>query len=221
MNYFMLVLFLFFIPFKAFPEGYLIEVCGIDGSGKSTFIQDLKSALTEKGRKVVILKPLSGNPAIYKLFDEFDVLSSLSDDKLSERVDQFKSDYFFFSLLTHKFVIDRYLSEDYVVLCDRYIYSYKTYQECFDQSIKEDETLLNKLPVGKNIFLITVPIEIAISRIESRESVASYENTVFLKRAQDIFLRDAGQYPNLVHLDGSAMRQSNVDIALSILGIQL
>ncbi|PIS03187.1 MAG: hypothetical protein COT85_03970 [Chlamydiae bacterium CG10_big_fil_rev_8_21_14_0_10_42_34] len=218
MYYFLILSSLLILPFKIFSDGRLIEVCGIDGSGKSTFIQDMKDALTEKGRKVIVLKPLSGDPAVYKFLDELDALkANTADRELHERIDRFKSEYFFLGMLNHKPLIDRYISEGYDVLCDRYIFSYKTYQECFDQSLKEDETLLSQLPKEKITFLLTAPVEVAMSRIEAKGAPASYENPVFLGKAQEIFLREANHYPHLVHLNGNGTRQSNLDEALSVL----
>ena len=218
MYYFLILFSLFILPFRIFSDGRLIEVCGIDGSGKSTFIQDMKDALCEKGQKVIVLKPLSGDPAVYKFLDELDALkSSTADPELHKRIDRFKSEYFFLGMLNHKLLIDRYISEGYDVLCDRYVFSYKTYQECFDQSLKEDEVLLSQLPKEKVTFLLTAPVEVAMSRIEAKGIPASYENPVFLGKAQEIFLREAIDYPHLVHLNGNGTRQSNVDEALSVL----
>lgn len=218
MYYFFVACLLLILSVKGFSDGRLIEVCGIDGSGKSTFIQDMKDSLTENGRKVVILKPLSGDPAVYKFLDELDELKAKTENQeLHERIDRFKSDYFFLGMLNHKSLIDRYISEGYDVLCDRYIFSYKTYQESFEQDIKRDDALLSQMPKEDIIFLLTAPIEVVISRIKSKGPSASYENPVFLEKAQQIFVREARNYPHLVHLNGNGARQSNVDEALTAL----
>jgi thymidylate kinase len=216
--YYLLILCSLILPFQIFSEGRLIEVCGIDGAGKSTFIQDLNEALTANGRKVIVLKPLSGDPMICKFLDELDALkNNIEDLKLHERIDQFKSEYFFLGLLANKPIIDRYLLNGYDILCDRYLFSFKTYQESFNQSIVNEDSILNNLPKEHLIFLLTVPIDVAIDRIEKKGNPTPYENPIFLGKAQKIFLRELNRYPHLVHLNGNEPRESNIQKALSLL----
>lgn len=210
-----LFLFLFFYS-RAFCHGVLIEVCGIDGSGKSTFIQDLKEFLLKKGEKVLVVRPLSGDPAIYQFLDRLEEMKSKSKNfELKTRIDQFKTDYFFLGMLNYESLIKDYLSQGYYIICDRYLFSYKTYQESFQQEITNDLDLLIEMPAPNMIFLLTAPVEIALNRIRAKGPAAFYENERFLSRAQEIFCRDANKYPKLIKLEGNGDRESNVLKAIS------
>jgi dTMP kinase len=206
----------FTIPLLA--KGRLIEICGIDGAGKTTLASDIAQALNAKGRKAIVLKPISGNPLIYKLLDELDILKNATEhESVSQRIDRFKNDYFFLTFLNQKDRINHLMEDDYDVICDRYIFSFKTYQECFDQLTYEDEVLFTELPKADMTCLITVSVDLAVSRIEERGNPASYENPVFLQRAREIFLRDANSWENLMHLDGTNSRELNTKNVLLML----
>jgi dTMP kinase len=217
MQYFLIFFIIILTPFQIFSKGRLIEVCGIDGTGKSTFIQDIKEALIEKGRKVTILRPVSGHPAIYKLLNELDSLPSEGvSPKIQDRIERFKSDYFLFEFLKKKDQITKLLLEDYDVLCDRYLFSFRTYQECFNQSTEEE--FLKDFPKADIVFFVNVPVEIAIQRINERSTPpASYENLTFLKKAQKVFLKNMNKYSRIVLINGENNRKINVEEALSSL----
>lgn len=201
-----------------FPVGRLIEVCGIDGAGKSTFIQDINTALISEGRKVTILRPVSGDPTINKFLDELDAIKKATDcQEFQERIDKFKSEYYLLTFLNHKAIVDRLLLEDYDILCDRYLFSFKTYQECFNQNNDQDQELLKILPEADVTFLLIVPVDLAMSRIEAKGNPAPYENPIFLEKAQQVFLKSAPLQPNLIYLHGDDARAINIKKALFIL----
>lgn len=211
------LIFCLVLPFQIFASGRLIEVCGIDGSGKTTFVQDLYKALSAKGQKVVKIKPLSGNPIACSFLEEIDELEDKIEHlKIQGRVNSFKSEYFFLELINTVTIIQKYLSEGYDVICDRYLFSFRTYQECFNQKNLDHEAILKILPQADVTFLISVPVSLAVSRIEQAGKPAFYENSIFLGKAQEIFFRDMLQY-NPIEINGEDDRSLNIEKALNVL----
>lgn len=218
MRSFLICLSLLFLPQNSVFCGCLIEVCGIDGCGKTTFIKNLQRSLSEQGQKVVVLSPLRGDPTVYQFLNKIDALKKTTlNAEIHQRIDKFKSGFFLLSFLNQKPLIENLLSENDFVICDRYLFSFRTYQECFEQYEDKDESLLSEMPRADITMLIIVPIDVAIKRLENRGNCSYYENPVFLEKAQMVFLRDTYNYPNLVQIDGEEELEFKVKKALTVI----
>lgn len=208
-----LFLFVLHIPFVLFAQGKLIEICGIDGCGKSTLIQDLKEELTKKGQPCVVIKPVSGDKNFMSILSRME--SSLQDSpshEVHKRLEKLKNDYYFLEFYANSHLIKSYLKQDYYVLCDRYTFSYLTYQESFNVLTSQDKEAILDYPKADLVVLITLPIDVAMERLNQREQKAPYENPQFLAKAQNIFIREKSKYPHLLHIKGDAARDTNLKL---------
>ncbi len=209
----------FFAPLNFMFAGTLIEVCGIDGSGKSTFIKDLYSSLLIQNKKVIVITPLRGDPKCYAFLNSMDDLKiNASNEEISKRIEQFKAIFFLLSFVNQKYVINDLLQKYDYVISDRYLFSFRTYQEAFDQYFLQDEAILAELPKADITFFVDVPIDICIQRLNKREHLDFYENFDFLKNAQNIFHKNLDNYTNLIFINGEVEREQNIKRALEQLG---
>lgn len=207
---------LLLMPFHILHGATLVEVAGIDGSGKTTFIKALGDALTAQGKKVIILSPLRGDSSVYGFLDKIeDIKNNTSKAEIHDRIDRFKSGFFLLSFLTYGPLIKTLDSEYDFIICDRYLFSFRTYQEAFNQLEDSDEALLGEMPNADITLMLTVPIDLAIKRLQERGKMSAYENPAFLERAQTIFLRDAGNYQNLFRINGEEEWELKVEKALA------
>ncbi len=202
-----------FLLSPIFCSGKLIEVCGIDGAGKTTFINDLYSRLTQENKKVIIIKPLRGDPEILLFLNQLN-LSYTAQPETQKRIEQFKGSYFFLALLTMKDKLERLPEEYDFIICDRYLFSFRTYQECFGQYTEADELLLAELPLANISFFITTPVDTALQRIHKRTEISANENKIFLEEAQKLFNINAEKYFPLICLKGTEDRLLNLKKAL-------
>lgn len=218
MPYFKLIFLSIVISLNTLSAGQIIEVCGIDGAGKSTFCGELQQALTAKGYKVMKVTPLRGDAKVYPFLDAASQLQQTSENPLvPPLVENFKSDFFKLSFLIGASKIEDTLQEYDYILCDRYFFSFVTYQKCFNQLSPDDDVLLSDIPRPAYTFLVTVPVEVAIERIAERGKADSYENIEFLTRAQQIFIDDCHQHLPLYRINGELPMNQNIDYATSIL----
>lgn len=209
------IIYSFLLPQVIFAQGKLIEFCGIDGCGKSTLIQDIKDELKKKGLPCVVIKPISGDKNFMTIISRME--TSLQDSPSREvykRFEKLKNEYYFLEFYANSNTIKNYLKQDMFVLCDRYTFSYLTYQESFNMLSASDKESVEKFPKPDLIVLMTLPIDVAMKRLDERSNKAPYENPKFLTKAQNIFLREKDSYKHLLHLDGSDDRTKNVKLVL-------
>jgi len=206
---------LLFFPHLIFPQGKLIEFCGIDGCGKSTLIQDIKEELNKQGKPCVVIKPISGDKNFMTIISRMESsLQNSPSKEVYERFEKLKNEYYFLEFYASSNTIKTYLKQDMYVLCDRYTFSYLTYQEAFNMLSPQDKDSVEKFPKPDLVVLLTVPIELAMQRLDERPQKAPYENPKFLTKAQNIFLREKSSYSNLLQIDGSDERSKNLKIIL-------
>jgi dTMP kinase len=183
--------------------GQLIEICGIDGSGKTTFIEHLKENLEELGYSVITLKVIQGDKRVYPFLNELNLLKEDIDQSyIHFLISNFRSDFFLLSFLKQKNNIETALRQYDYVICDRYITAYKVYQKCFNAYKEEDISLVDCMPVANVTFYIDVPVEIAIERISKRKIVEVHENECFLSKAQEIFKETIIELNNYISVRG-------------------
>jgi dTMP kinase len=206
---------LLFLPTLIFSQGKLIEFCGIDGCGKSTLIQDLKDELKKQGKPCVVIKPISGDKNFMTIISRMETsLQNSPSKEVYERFEKLKNEYYFLEFYANSNTIKTYLKQDMYVLCDRYTFSYLTYQEAFNMLSPQDKDSVEKFPKPDLIVLMTLPIDLAMQRLDERAHKAPYENPKFLTKAQNIFLREKTSYPNLLQIEGGDERSKNLKLVL-------
>ncbi|MBS0585544.1 MAG: hypothetical protein JSR76_04505 [Verrucomicrobia bacterium] len=214
-------LFFYFIifPVSIFSQGKLIEVCGIDGAGKTTLIQGLKKSIESKGYSVFVLKPNRGDDSFYPFLSCITSIAE-NDPKLKNTAAIFKHNYFSFYLLTQRENIENALEKNDFVILDRYLYSHKVYQKAFENDNSNFEVAYRTLPQADYIILLSLPIEIAFDRIHSRGApIETYENYLFLEKAQNIFINLLPEIAltKLVHKSGILDRNVLAEEVLEVI----
>jgi thymidylate kinase len=186
-NKYLFLLFLIIIPSFASCKGILIEICGIDGSGKTTLARGLEKKMKEEGFTAVVLKPSHGEDSFYPFLNKIRNMSE-NDQNLQPSISHFIDCYFSLYLLTQKERIENELQKTDVVILDRYICSHRACQLAFGKQTDSFDIAFKQLPQADFICLLSLPAPIAIERITSRGTAReTYENETFLTKLQSIF----------------------------------
>ena len=190
---------------------------GIDGCGKSTQIDILTKTLNSKGIKTVATREPQRDRAVGR------VLNSIL--KGNEEVDPQVTAMLFaadrIDHITYKNGINSMLRDGITVVCDRYYFSNFAYNnESID--IKQIETLnssaMNICKPDVHIFIDT-PVDIALSRLNKRNSKELYENYEKLNNVRNNYFKLFDKYKNdenIIIIDG---QRPIIEISKLILNI--
>ncbi|MDE0858898.1 MAG: dTMP kinase [Akkermansiaceae bacterium] len=154
---------------------------GIDGTGKSTQVQFLADALRAKGHEVITSKEPTDGPHGTRL------RNSAETGRLSP---QEELDLFHLDRREHvETLIKPALARGAAVILDRYYFSTMAYQGLrgFDpQEIRETNEKF--APVPDHVFILEVPIDVALSRIGARDGETNeFEQRGALEGCHKIF----------------------------------
>ncbi len=177
---------------------------GVDGSGKGAMIKKLEEYLKDKGKKVVITKePTEGKYGR-------DVRKILKKDSDPIKNAEKCLDLYIKDRQEHVKEINKLL-KDNMVVCDRYYYSTIAFQHA--QGIQLNKLIeLNEDFIKPHIaFILDLPPEIAIERIEkdmTREGKEKFEQINFMKELRTNFLNLKDQLPdNVIIIDASKTKE--------------
>ena len=186
-----------------FP-GSLIIFEGIDGTGKSTQIQLLAKALEDQGEVVVISREPTNGPFGQKLRASMSEGRLTPEEELALFLDD-RRDHVEHLLLPS-------LAAGKVVILDRYYFSTMAYQGArgFDpQKIREENERF--APIPDHLFLLELPVELALERIGGRDgSGNTFEQEENLRACDAIFKTltapylqrvDANRPPEVMHAE--------------------
>lgn len=182
--------------------GNLIIFEGIDGTGKSTQVELLAKCLREQGREVVTSREPTDGPFGKKLRESMILGRHTPEEELQLFLDD-RRDHV-------ERVIRPALAEGKVVILDRYYFSTMAYQGArgFDpeEIRKSNESFA---PIPDEVFLLEVPIAVALQRIGGRDGRPNtFEKEENLRACSDIFSKltdefvhriDATHTPEEIH----------------------
>ncbi|MDR0356230.1 MAG: dTMP kinase [Deltaproteobacteria bacterium] len=181
---------------QPFDRSLFLAFEGLDGSGKTTqanLLSKTLAAVLDPGP--LLLKEPTYGPAGLRLRQ----LALGSDASLtaSEEMDLFLEDR------RHDVAnnINPALRNNRTVIIDRYILSNAAYQGARGRSDPKDILKANQsFPVPNLTFLLELPLEKSLERIQKRGGDSTYfENPTFLAKVKDIY--DSIDYPGLVRID--------------------
>ena len=181
------------------PSSVLIAIEGIDGAGKTTQVQMLRSAFEKIGVAPIVSKePTDGKWG--KLIKESATSGRLSpDDELSAFIND-RTEHV-------QTLVGPALERREIVILDRYFYSSIAYQGSRGASVNEVKALMEeRFPIPDAVFVLDIDPILSVHRIaHSRgEEPNHFEERANLAKARDIFQRLSA--PIIHHLDGANSR---------------
>ncbi len=191
-------------------EGKFIVFEGMDGSGKSTQFSLFCKKLREKGREVVETR----EPTRNMIGDLISRRLKTKTEVPSRTNGLIYTLLFYADRIDHNFFMQRELQAGKTVVSDRYYHSTLAYQRTQGFDTKFILELHNKLVETGHVmvpdltFLIDIPAEAAISRIDGRASekkkVEIFEHLEFLRKLRENYLKlDELLDEKIVVIDGT------------------
>lgn len=173
-------------------RGRIIAFEGLDGSGKETQTRILEKRLNDYGIKSIRIN-FPNYQSRYSLF-----VKDYLNGKFGKNISPYISSIFFSldRFGTYETKVKKYLSEGYVVICDRYVYSNLIYHGTKIEDLKERENFFNwildfeynkcNLPKEEITFFMDIPIDISLRLIKLRDKNDIHErDEEFLKRCYE------------------------------------
>jgi len=182
-------------------KGIFIVFEGIDGSGKSSCMDSVASALKNKD-VIKTAEPTDG---------EIGMLVRSSADITAEA----EALLFVADRAQHTHIIKKWIDDGKIVLCDRYYASTLAYQTASLDGDRADtewlRTLNDMIITEPDItFLFDIDPEISISRVESRGSKSKFERPEYLKEVRENYLKIAKERGFTV-IDASESKEKVLD----------
>lgn len=151
---------------------------GIDGSGKSTIIRCVASELKKKDYHVIIT------------FEPTNTwLGEYVQQQIRTHSDPYVTSFAFIAdRIRHCKIIQEWLDQGFIVLCDRYAESTYAYQavqleRTLNQPIKWLKDLSkNRILIPDRTYYFNISIDDALSRIQHRDELIPFEQRVFLEK---------------------------------------
>ena len=197
----------------------IIEIFGIDGAGKTTLTHNLKSELNDRGILTQIVSPLQLSDPYFKSIRALIQKIPKSKRKFHERAETFFASYFSYAFVDH--FLKAYLGNLDVdmIICDRYVNSHFLNQASFGADLTGLEPLFARLPKPTLSLMISLPLEIALSRLNLRGNIQRHEEVEFLRKSQEKHL-EFSTTNNIVLLDGTLSRKELTFHTIDVLAKQ-
>ncbi|MDH7517863.1 MAG: dTMP kinase [Candidatus Thermoplasmatota archaeon] len=166
---------------------HFITFEGIDGSGKSTVSKIVCKKLKNHGYKVVLT---------YEPTDTW--IGRCVQKFIETNADPFVTSFAFIAdRMEHCKQIQKWLDEDYIVLCDRYAESTYAYQGAqLQDHVKNPMKWLKELSKKRIItpdrtFVFVIDPKESLSRIQNRSKLIPFEKISFLEKVHKNYLKIA------------------------------
>lgn len=172
---------------------------GIDGSGKSTTLNHVATALRERGHKVWTTREETET-----------FIGDAIRTSIANRLDPLCTTYLFLAdRAEHVAEINAHLDDGDIVLCDRFKHSTYAYQQITLQGVVEDvprflDQLHAPMPLEPDmVLLFDVDPEVSVARAEARGATTPYEKVEFLDKVRAAYLAQKSENWCLVDANGT------------------
>lgn len=175
-------------------KGLLIVFDGLDGSGKGTMVHEAKKFLLSKGipeeRIFTTAEPTHGyyGKKVRELLQSTvnpDVNARQFLDLYAEDRKEHIGNEILPALNTGK-----------IILCDRYKYSTFVYQNLQGIPLEKISEIHKGMPVPDIAFVLDLPVEGALKRINRRKKLDTFEKKEFMEKVRDGFLNLKKIFPD-------------------------
>ena len=194
-------------------KGNLITFEGIEGSGKSTQLNEVYKFL--KKRKINCIK--TREPGGTRLAEKIRklIIKDLknNEDNLTELL------LLFAARSNHFLKIKKLIKKGYLVLCDRYIdstYAYQHYEQGQDiKLINFLQNLISKKSFPKITFFIDIPVKISKLRVKGRGRLDRFDKygEKKLNKLRKSFINLTKKHNRIIKIDGTKNKK---DITIQI-----
>ena len=194
-------------------KGNLITFEGIEGSGKSTQLNEVYKFLKKRKIKCIKTREPGGTRLAEKIRKLIIKDLKNNEDNLTELL------LLFAARSNHFLKIKKLIKKGYLVLCDRYIdstYAYQHYEQGQDiKLINFLQNLISKKSFPKITFFIDIPVKTSKLRIKGRGRLDRFDKygEKKLNKLRKSFINLTKKHNRIIKIDGTKNKK---DITIQI-----
>ena len=194
-------------------NGNLITFEGIEGSGKSTQLNEVYKFLKKRKFKCIKTREPGGTRLAEKIRKLIIKDLKNNEDNLTELL------LLFAARSNHFLKIKKLIKKGYLVLCDRYIdstYAYQHYEQGQDiKLINFLQNLISKKSFPKITFFIDIPVKISKLRVKGRGRLDRFDQygEKKLNKLRKSFINLTKKHNRIIKIDGTKNKK---DITIQI-----
>ena len=194
-------------------KGNLITFEGIEGSGKSTQLNEVYKFLKKRKIKCIKTREPGGTRLAEKIRKLIIKDLKNNEDNLTELL------LLFAARSNHFLKIKKLIKRGYLVLCDRYIdstYAYQHYEQGQDiKLINFLQNLISKKSFPKITFFIDIPVKISKLRVKGRGRLDRFDKygEKKLNKLRKSFINLTKKHNRIIKIDGTKNKK---DITIQI-----
>lgn len=194
-------------------KGNLITFEGIEGSGKSTQLNEVYKFLKKRKIKCIKTREPGGTRLAEKIRKLIIKDLKNNEDNLTELL------LLFAARSNHFLKIKKFIKKGYLVLCDRYIdstYAYQHYEQGQDiKLINFLQNLISKKSFPKITFFIDIPVKISKLRVKGRGRLDRFDQygEKKLNKLRKSFINLTKKHNRIIKIDGTKNKK---DITIQI-----
>ena len=184
-------------------KGNLITFEGIEGSGKSTQLNEVYKFLKKRKIKCIKTREPGGTRLAEKIRKLIIKDLKNNEDNLTELL------LLFAARSNHFLKIKKLIKKGYLVLCDRYIdstYAYQHYEQGQDiKLINFLQNLISKKSFPKITFFIDIPVKTSKLRVKSRGRLDRFDKygEKKLNKLRKSFINLTKKHNRIIKIDGT------------------
>ena len=194
-------------------KGNLITFEGIEGSGKSTQLNEVYKFLKKRKIKCIKTREPGGTRLAEKIRKLIIKDLKNNEDNLTELL------LLFAARSNHFLKIKKFIKKGYLVLCDRYIdstYAYQHYEQGQDiKLINFLQNLISKKSFPKITFFIDIPVKTSKLRVKGRGRLDRFDKygEKKLNKLRKSFINLTKKHNRIIKIDGTKNKK---DITIQI-----